>query len=160
MSWELNHSDQSLITLALNEDLGTPRWKDMTCDKVFTSQSATADCIQLISKHPEPIVLCGLPILSAIMEQFTSNYEVTTIYQDGDSIAPQTIIATIKADNALLLMAERTILNFLQHLCAIATLTASFVQQVNHTPMRILDTRKTLPGFRLLINMLLPVVVE
>lgn len=144
--WRLDDIDKTLLELALREDLGTP-FHDITTQTLFADNNKTCQA-RIISKHPEPIVLCGLPVIKAVVEKLTSDYKIHAHYQDGQSIEPGQTLLTITAPAQYLLMAERTILNFLQRLCAVATLTHKFVQRVKHTQLKILDTRKTTPGFR------------
>ncbi len=142
----LNHIDQALIELALTEDLGAP-FCDLTTQALFAGSDKVSRA-RIVSKHHEPIVLCGVPILKTILSKFTDQYQLQLAYQDGDVVHPKETILTIEAPANYLLMAERTILNFLQRLSAVATLTRKFVDIVEHTSLKILDTRKTTPGFR------------
>lgn len=146
MDWQLNHIDQQLIDLALTEDLGNP-FCDLTTQTLFSDNNKTSQA-RIISKHPEPIVLCGTPIINAILTKFSATYKIHSDYQDGQIIVPGKTLFTLEAPASYLLMAERTILNFLQRLCAVATLTKKFVDAVADTNLKILDTRKTTPGFR------------
>jgi nicotinate-nucleotide pyrophosphorylase (carboxylating) len=142
---QLNYIDQQLIQLALEEDLGTP-FLDITSQTLFKEFSQGQ--VKIVSKHPTPIVFCGFSLVSAVLDKFNQPYNVKTFFKEGDIVPPKSTLLTIVGDKACLMMAERTILNFLQHLCAVATLTYQFVSLVSHTAMKILDTRKTLPGFR------------
>ena len=144
--WQLNHNDLQLINLALQEDLGLP-YHDITTSLLFADQQDFSSA-KIISKNPDPIIMCGLPIIKKILQSFNDNVECYSDYQEGDTINPGETLFTFKAPAQTLLMLERTLLNFLQHVCAVATQTAKFVQCVNHTQTHILDTRKTLPGFR------------
>jgi nicotinate-nucleotide pyrophosphorylase (carboxylating) len=94
------------------------------------------------------IVLSGLPIVSAILKHTQSHCEMHTEYTEGDVIAPGAVLLSLSGPAKNLLMLERIILNFLQRLCAIATLTAKYVNKIKHTSLKILDTRKTSPGMR------------
>jgi nicotinate-nucleotide pyrophosphorylase (carboxylating) len=158
--WQLNEHDQQLIDLSLVEDLGEP-FCDITTNILFAEQNdifhkrneiSQAGYNQfrahIISKHPQPIVLCGLVVVSTILERFNQHCVVHSDYQDGQTLSPGATLLTITGPANILLMAERTILNYLQRLCAIATLTASYVNSVKETGLKILDTRKTAPGMR------------
>lgn len=141
----INPIDQQLIELALREDLDYP-FSDLTTNSlIFTKKIQEA---KIISKHSEPIHLSGLALLPEIMKHFSPLCELHTQYHDGDVVNSHEVILTLSGSPKILLMLERTLLNFLQRLCGIATLTAQFVSQVKHTPMKILDTRKTTPGMR------------
>ena len=72
---------------------------------------------------------------------------------DGQPLAPGAELLTITGDAQTLLKGERTALNYLRHLCAIATLTTRYVDRIKDTHLKILDTRKTSPGLRRLENM-------
>ncbi|HHC74173.1 MAG TPA: carboxylating nicotinate-nucleotide diphosphorylase, partial [Thiothrix sp.] len=75
--------------------------------------------------------------------------EINWHYNDGDQISENTVICQIAGQARAVLSAERTALNFLQTLSATATATGQYVKKIQHTSTRILDTRKTLPNFRL-----------
>src|SRR5262249_34018652 len=76
--------------------------------------------------------------------------KIEPILLDGNILHPGECIARIEGPMRCILAAERTVLNFLQHLSGVATLTCRFVEAIGDLPCRILDTRKTLPGWRLL----------
>lgn len=137
-----------LIFLALQEDLG-PDNVDMTNDCLFGHQNKIV-AARLINKHPSPIVLCGLSLIKKIFQHLQTECSIETDYSDGNIVPANSNIAILEADIKKLLTAERTILNFIRHLSAIATLTKQYVDKVKHTTMKILDTRKTTPGMRYL----------
>lgn len=143
--WELNSIDLQLIDLAFTEDL-SGSLSDITTSTLFPDLTQKARAV-IISKHSEPLVLCGLPVIEAILKKL-NHASVHSDYQDGQVIAPGATLLTVTGSAATILMAERIMLNFLQRLCAIATLTASYVKKIQHTHTKILDTRKTAPGFR------------
>lgn len=145
-AWELSEIDHELISLALKEDLSVP-YSDVTTDLLF-EQNKNPSVAKIISKHPEPIILCGLPILKAIIDKLDPSCTVLTDFKDGDEIQKGEILLTLSGSAHTILRIERTLLNFLQHLCAVATITARFVKAIQSTSTQILDTRKTLPGFR------------
>lgn len=144
-SWELNAIDLQLIDLAFIEDLGLP-YCDQTTAILFPTIKENARAI-IISKQPQPIVLCGLPIIKAILKKM-GDCTIQSDYNDGQMIQPGRTLLTLTGSAQAILMAERILLNFLQRLCAIATLTGQYVEKIKHTQARILDTRKTMPGFR------------
>jgi len=74
--------------------------------------------------------------------------QLKPIIHDGETANPSETILKLEGDAKTILMLERTALNFLRHLSAIATLTHEFVEKVKNTPLKILDTRKTTPGLR------------
>ncbi len=144
-SWVLNVVDLQLIDLAFIEDLSLP-YCDQTTALLFPTAEKKARAV-IISKQSQPIVLCGLPVIDAILKKM-GHCSLHTDYQDGQIIPPGGTLLTLTGPAQNLLMVERIMLNFLQRLCAIATMTAQYVEKIKHTSTQILDTRKTTPGFR------------
>lgn len=95
-------------------------------------------------------VAAGLPLLKRLFERLDSGVAVAVNVQDGGRFEPGQTMAEIDGAVAAVLTGERTALNFLQHLSGIATLTAHYVDAVRGTNCQVLDTRKTLPGWRAL----------
>jgi nicotinate-nucleotide pyrophosphorylase (carboxylating) len=98
----------------------------------------------------KPGVLAGSPIGRMVFAALDPSITWTAHKADGDVLAPGDVVATVAGSLGQLLVGERTMLNFLTHLSGIATLTRQFVDAVVGTSACILDTRKTLPGYRLL----------
>jgi nicotinate-nucleotide pyrophosphorylase (carboxylating) len=100
----------------------------------------------------QPGVLAGLPAVRAVLDAVlgVDGYEVLAARSDGDRLAAGDGVLTVRAPVRGLLTAERTALNLLCHLSGVATATAAWVDAVAGTQARIRDTRKTLPGLRLL----------
>ena len=95
-------------------------------------------------------MLAGLPLLDLVCGELDPALTVEHLRADGDPVAAGDVVAVIRGAAAPVLTGERTALNFLQHLGGIATLTARYVAAVAGTGCRVLDTRKTLPGYRAL----------
>jgi nicotinate-nucleotide pyrophosphorylase (carboxylating) len=95
-------------------------------------------------------VLAGVPAAQAVLDEVMGGYEVLHTRPDGSRLAPDDPALVVRAPVRGLLTAERTALNLLCHLSGVATATASWVDAVEGTGARIRDTRKTLPGLRLL----------
>lgn len=133
----------ALITLALKEDLGSG---DITTNALIPAGHKSTALI--IAK--EPGVIAGLPLIAAIYKQLSRGIRVTLKVKDGARVKPGQIVAMIKGPTRSILSGERTVLNFLQRLSGIATLTSQFVAKAKPYGARILDTRKTVPGWRLL----------
>src|SRR3990167_7522121 len=144
--WKLNNTDRQLIEMALQEDLG-PNFQDVTTLCLFNNQPLPREA-KIISKHKTAVIFCGTAIITAILDYFNTPFVIHSHFQEGALIPPQSKILVLQCQASTLLMAERTILNFLRRLCAIATLTHAFVEKVKPTQLKILDTRKTTPGWR------------
>lgn len=138
--------EAQLLQLALEEDLGSPP-QDITTQLLFADSTRLAQAT-IRSKHAEPITLCGIPYVHQLFTLLGDPYAIHTTYQDRDRVLPGETVLTIDAPAPTLLRAERTVLNVLRHLSAIATLTRTYVDRIQHTALKILDTRKTTPGLR------------
>jgi nicotinate-nucleotide pyrophosphorylase (carboxylating) len=131
---------QTNVRSALQEDLGTG---DLTASLVDASQQASA---KIITR--DAAVICGLPWVQEVMLQAAPHSQLNWLIQDGARCAAGQTIFTLQGSARELLSAERTLLNFVQLLSAVATKTAVFVDAVKGTRAHIVDTRKTLPGLR------------
>src|SRR3989338_7129241 len=130
-----------LIQAALNEDM--PRG-DLTTDSMaLVPRYGQA---RLVAK--EDLVLSGTLAFEQTMTALDPSAKVQWHFKEGDLVLNKQIICHITGDLIQVLKAERVALNFVGHLSGIATLTRCFVQKVEHTKTKILDTRKTLPGYR------------
>jgi nicotinate-nucleotide pyrophosphorylase (carboxylating) len=96
----------------------------------------------------EPLVVAGLALAEAAFRDLSAAVQITRLTEDGCRVAGGKPLLRVAGPARALLSAERVALNFLQRLCGIATLTAQFVDAVKGTHARILDTRKTTPGWR------------
>lgn len=99
-------------------------------------------------KAKEDIVLSGAVAFEQTMLNLEPNCKVKWHFDEGDAILKNQIICTVEGDLVQILKAERVALNFLGHLSGIATYTRRFVKAMSGTPTRVLDTRKTTPGYR------------
>lgn len=93
-------------------------------------------------------VVCGLQIIQAVYD-LLGNAKVELLVDDGQMVAPKTPLAHVKGSAAVLLSGERVILNLIQHMSGIATKTAQAVKLLNDPSIKIVDTRKTMPGLRM-----------
>lgn len=134
---------QKLVKLALEEDIGAG---DLT-GEWFLPAELTGQA-QVLARQPG--CLAGLEIAQEVFRQVDASLETIPFSRDGTRLSPGQPVLEVRGPVRSLLTAERTALNFLQHLSGIATRTAEFVQLLQGTPARLLDTRKTLPGWRLL----------
>jgi len=98
----------------------------------------------------EPIVVAGLDIAAAFFRTVDREVRIETLVSDGDSVRADTVLMRLAGNARMMLAAERSALNTLQHLSGIATLTRAYVDAIAGTKATLLDTRKTVPGLRLL----------
>jgi nicotinate-nucleotide pyrophosphorylase (carboxylating) len=133
----------SLLRAALKEDLG--RTGDVTT-RFFIPVSARLSA-RVISR--EAGVVCGLEIAAAAFKACEPRARVTLLARDGDRVRPGRAVMSVSGGRGLL-TAERTALNFLQRMSGVASLTRLFADRVRGTNAKVLDTRKTLPGWRAL----------
>ncbi|WP_447940303.1 carboxylating nicotinate-nucleotide diphosphorylase [Pseudoxanthomonas mexicana] len=128
------------VARALAEDVGTG-------DVTAALLPDTADIAYLLCK--EEAVIAGRPWFDACHRALDPEVRIEWRVQEGDRVAPQTVLATLSGRTRALVTAERAALNFLQTLSGTATTTSTYVEAVRGTGCTILDTRKTLPGLRL-----------
>jgi len=131
------------IAAALKEDIGKG---DITTE-FFVPERLRAS--GRIVAH-EPAVVAGTGAAAEIFRKIDPETEVQIIRPDGEAVAAGDIVIEVRGLARSILKAERVALNFLQRLCGIATLTRQFVDAVGNHPAKILDTRKTTPGLRML----------
>jgi nicotinate-nucleotide pyrophosphorylase (carboxylating) len=129
------------VRLALEEDIGSG---DRTAALIPENARSS---VQVICR--EPAVICGSAWFDETFHQLDAGIEVRWAFADGDSVRAETVVCELQGDTRALLTAERTALNYLQTLSGTATLARSYADAVAGTGVRILDTRKTLPGLRL-----------
>jgi nicotinate-nucleotide pyrophosphorylase (carboxylating) len=137
-----------LIDLAFAEDFGgEAAWRgDLT--SLFFIPAGEEGSGRLVARSAG--VIAGLPAAELVFASLAPEFRVKCHVEDGTAVAANTILATVGGPMNLLLSGERTALNFIQHLSGIATLTRRYVDAIAGLPARILDTRKTIPGWRLL----------
>jgi nicotinate-nucleotide pyrophosphorylase (carboxylating) len=141
-----------LVALARSEDLAgaglrrAPRRKgDVTTLGQRLTGRGTAD---LVAR--EELVVCGLGLIPLVLAAYGRGCRVKPCVRDGARVPPGTVVATISGPSRVLLPAERPLLNFLQRLSGIATTTRRYVDALGTSKTRLLDTRKTTPGWRML----------
>jgi len=132
-----------LLRLALEEDLGPG---DVTTSLVVAPERLG----EAVIEAREPLVVCGLDIAEAVFRELDPTLVFERVARDGEQVGASTPLAQLRGRLAPLLAAERTALNFLMRLCGVATHTSRFVAAVSGTGAQIVDTRKTLPGWRML----------
>jgi nicotinate-nucleotide pyrophosphorylase (carboxylating) len=137
------HSIQHLIEIALKEDIGPG---DITTDNLIDPQQEGSG--KIIAK--EPLVIAGLDVARQVFACLDSDVVFTSEYDDGDVVKKGTSMANVRGRLRALLSGERTALNFLQRLSGISTLVRSYTNELSGKNVRLVDTRKTTPGWRVL----------
>ena len=132
-----------LIKMAIEEDLGTG---DVTSEILFTDNEM--DKANIVSR--EEIVVCGMDIVGEILRLYDERLKLKIKINDGESAHVGSKLGIIEGPMRSMLSAERVLLNFLQRLSGIATTTRKYVFAIQGTKAKIYDTRKTMPGWRLL----------
>jgi nicotinate-nucleotide pyrophosphorylase (carboxylating) len=132
-----------IIKNALEEDLG---WGDVTTDS--TIPEATRIKGNFISKARG--IVCGIDICRRVFEIVDGDIDFQAFMKDGQRVSEGDIITTVSGNARNILKGERTALNFFQRMSGIATMTDKFVSAVSNSEARIVDTRKTAPGLRIL----------
>jgi len=131
------------VTRALAEDLG--KGGDVTSAATIPADArftATMNC-------REEIVVAGLPLAAAFFQRIDPQVSLSLEVEDGDKVAAGTVLMRLEGQARAMLTAERSALNTLQHMSGIATLARRYVDRIEGTGARLLDTRKTIPGLRL-----------
>ena len=129
------------VARALEEDIGNG---DITAQLIAADKEATAIVISR-----EAATICGRPWVDEVFKQLDRNIQVDWHIEEGETVAPDTTLLSLTGNARMLLTGERTALNFLQTLSATANLARQYADRVKGTEVRILDTRKTIPGLRL-----------
>lgn len=134
---------ETIVDLALDEDIGTGDVTTLTTVAAGTRASG-------IVRAKDAGVISGIEIARFVFARVDPGVRFEAMVADGDDVRPGTALARISGPARSLLTAERTALNLLQRLSGVATVTARYVAATSGTGARIVDTRKTTPGLRLL----------
>jgi nicotinate-nucleotide pyrophosphorylase (carboxylating) len=137
------NSIQHLIEIALEEDIGPG---DITTDTLIEPQQEGSG--DIIAK--EPLVVAGLDVARQVFMYLDSKIVFTSEYDDGDAVKKGERLANVRGRLRPLLTGERTALNFLQRLSGISTLVRFYTNELSSKNVRLVDTRKTTPGWRVL----------
>ena len=137
------NSIQHLIEIALKEDIGPG---DITTDNLVGPDLEGKGVITA----KEPLVIAGLDVARQVFEHLDNEVIFRAGYKDGDVIKDGGTVAEVEGKLKVLLTGERTALNFLQRLSGIATCVRSYVDELANKSVRLVDTRKTAPGWRVL----------
>jgi nicotinate-nucleotide pyrophosphorylase (carboxylating) len=136
---------RSFVAATLSEDLG-PTGRDITSESVIPSDVHFAG----VMDSRDPIVVAGLPIAAAFFKHLDSGMKIDILASEGQQVAAGTDLMWLKGRARAMLTAERSALNTVQHLSGIATMTRKYVDAIEGTGCTLLDTRKTIPGLRIL----------
>jgi nicotinate-nucleotide pyrophosphorylase (carboxylating) len=139
----LGDMSHELIRMALEEDIGEG---DVTTE-YFVPEEREAEAFVVLR---EDGVVSGVGMAKDVFLEVDPSLEVQVMVDDGSEAGKGAMLMRVRGRARSILMAERTALNFLQRLSGVASLTARYVAEVRHTRARVLDTRKTTPGYRLL----------
>jgi nicotinate-nucleotide pyrophosphorylase (carboxylating) len=137
------HAIDTLIDLALQEDIGPG---DITTEHLIPPGLGGKATITA----KEPLTICGYAVARKVFERLDRNVCFRSCFKDGDAVVSGACAAKIEGPLSALLTGERTALNFLQRLSGIATLVRSYVDGLAGKSVRLVDTRKTTPGWRAL----------
>lgn len=130
-----------LIDLALSEDIGAG---DVT-SQYFVAEGKQARAFVVAREEG---ILSGIDVAERVLKKIDDSLSVRVLLQNGSRVARGALVMEIRGNARSILTAERTVLNFLQRLGGVASLTRKYVEAVADTNARILDTRKTTPGWR------------
>ncbi len=139
--FELSELSRQLVDMALKEDIDEGDFSTL-----WSVPEEHTSLARIIARAGG--IIAGLPVVKHILNQFDPPPEVLSFLPDGQTIAAGQVVAEIRGMTRHLLSMERTVLNFMQRLSGVATLSHRFVESVEGTGTRVLDTRKTTPGFR------------
>ena len=135
---------KAAVRLALDEDLGTP-WCDATSEALVDPKAVATG--EIYSKGTGCVV-AGATVAAAVLKAVDPKVKVKILKPDGTVVKPKEPILVFRGKARSILAAERTALNFMQRMCATATLAKKFVDATRRYKTLILDTRKTTPGLR------------
>lgn len=146
MSFTLERFDlDAFVASTLAEDLG-PTGRDVTSEAVIPEDAIFTGVMD--SRHDA--VIAGLPIAEAFFRSLDPDVEIEILAQEGEAVEAGTDIMRLKGKGRAMLTAERSALNTVQHLTGIASMTNEYVRKIVGTGCTLLDTRKTIPGLRVL----------
>ncbi|MEO9601595.1 carboxylating nicotinate-nucleotide diphosphorylase [Parasphingorhabdus sp.] len=150
MTFTLDRFDlDAFVSSTLTEDLGAPYGaggRDVTSEAVIPEDAIFSGVMD--SRHDA--VIAGLPIAEAFFRHLDPDVEIETLVAEGQAVSAGTDIMRLKGKGRAMLTAERSALNTVQHLTGIASMANEYVRQIVGTGCTLLDTRKTIPGLRVL----------
>jgi nicotinate-nucleotide pyrophosphorylase (carboxylating) len=134
---------RDVLQAALQEDIGTGD---------ITSAATIPESAMATARYTtkQPLAVSGLPVVAELIRMVDSKLKFSAQSADGDYVETGTVLAEMSGSARSILAVERVTLNLLQRMCGIATMTRHYVDRVRGTKARVIDTRKTAPGLRLL----------
>ena len=132
-----------LIDLWLTEDIG---YCDLTAQVMIEADESAA----FVMNAREPIVIAGIEVAARVFQRYDPDVKTKVLVRDGDRVEKGARLMEVSGPARSLLTAERTALNIVQRMSGIATETAKYVEAIRGTRARLIDTRKTTPGLRML----------
>jgi len=146
MTFTLDRFDlDAFVASTLAEDLG-PTDRDVTSEAVIPEDAIFSG----VMDSRDDAVIAGLPIAEAFFRALDPDVEIEILVAEGEAVAAGTDIMRLRGQGRAMLTAERSALNTVQHLTGIATMTRAYVERIRGTGCTLLDTRKTIPGLRVL----------
>ncbi|MGB3753937.1 MAG: carboxylating nicotinate-nucleotide diphosphorylase [Parerythrobacter sp.] len=150
MTFDLEGFDLAcFVRNTLDEDLGTGLpggGRDITSESVIPADARFAG----VMDSRDPVTVAGLPIAAAFFSALNPDVEIDILVGEGEAAAAGTDLMRLSGNARAMLTAERSALNTVQHLSGIATMTAAYVAAMDNPACTLLDTRKTIPGLRML----------
>ncbi len=140
-----NFDIDAFVRATLAEDLG-PTGLDVTSESVIPSKMHFSGLMD----SRDPVIIAGLPIAVAFFRHLDGGMEIDVLVEEGAAVPAGTDLMRLRGNARAMLTAERSALNTVQHLSGIATMTRSYVDAIQGTGCILLDTRKTIPGLRVL----------
>ncbi|WP_226015945.1 carboxylating nicotinate-nucleotide diphosphorylase [Novosphingobium sp. FKTRR1] len=138
---------EAFVAATLAEDLGQGLpggGHDVTSESVIPASARFAG----VMDSRDAVTVCGLPIAAAFFRALDPGMAIEILVEEGARVQPGTALMRLTGNARAMLTAERGALNTVQHLTGVATLTRSYVDAMGQTRAKLLDTRKTIPGFR------------
>ena len=132
-----------ILHAALEEDIGSG---DLTTDAIV-EPGKRGEAVLLAREN---LVLAGMVVFHRVFELLSDAVAIETFFEDGQNVPAGEKVCLLKGPVDVILKGERTALNFLQRMSGIATITQKYVQEVNDRAVKVVDTRKTAPGLRIL----------
>jgi len=136
---------KNAVTLALNEDLGYQAYTD---GDITANLIPANNCSEATIISRDMAIFCGKAWAEEVFRQLGGEVAIHWLVDDGDTVAPNEVLCELSGPTRLLLTGERVALNFIQMLSGTATITKRYVDAIEGTNTRLLDTRKTIPGQR------------